>query len=78
MSDAIPFDLLLRLLRQHEAANAAFDAAIAIEADESTRDQLFKECSRTMHQILERMPGVSTTEGALEQIPVDFTHSQRA
>jgi hypothetical protein len=57
-------DPLLVLLRRHEAANAAFDAAVARDASEAERDHLFAACGRTMHAIIDRAPAATTAEGA--------------
>jgi hypothetical protein len=57
-------DPLLVLLRRHEAANAAYDAAAARDASEAERDHLFAACGRTMHAIIDRAPAATTADGA--------------
>ena len=63
MSDNL-VDPLLVLLRRHEAANAAFDAAAERHAPEAERDHLFAACERTMQTIIDRAPSATTSEGA--------------
>jgi hypothetical protein len=57
-------DPLLVLLRRHEAANAAYDAAADRDAPEDERNHLFAECGRTMDAIRDRAPSATTAEGA--------------
>jgi hypothetical protein len=57
-------DPLLVLLRRHEAANSAFDAAAERNAAEAERDHLFAACGRTMQTIIDRAPAATTAEGA--------------
>jgi hypothetical protein len=63
MSDNL-VDPLLVLLRRHEAANAAYDAAADRDASEAERNHLFAACGRTMQAIIERAPTATTAEGA--------------
>jgi hypothetical protein len=63
MSDDL-LDPLLVLLRRHEEANVAYDAAVAGDASEDERDNLFTACSRTMHAIIDGAPAATTAEGA--------------
>jgi hypothetical protein len=63
MSDNL-VDPLLVLLRRHESANMAFDAAVDRNASEAEKDHLFAACGRTMHAIIERVPAATTAEGA--------------
>jgi hypothetical protein len=58
-------DPLLVLLRRHEEASAAFDAAVDRDAPEAEREQLFAACGRTMHDIIDRSPAATTPDGAL-------------
>jgi gamma-glutamyltranspeptidase len=59
-------DPLLVLLRRHEAANAAFDAAAERgNASEAEKDHLFTACGRTMQEIIDRGPHATTAEGAV-------------
>jgi hypothetical protein len=64
MSDNL-VDPLLVLLRRHEAANAAYDAAADRDASEDERDHLFAACERTMDAILSRGPAATTADGAV-------------
>jgi hypothetical protein len=57
-------DPLLVLLRRHEAANAAFDAAADSNASEAEKNHLFAACGRTMQAIIDRGPAATTAEGA--------------
>jgi hypothetical protein len=57
-------DPLLVLLRRHEEANTAFDAAVGRDASEGDRDHLFAACVRTMQAIIDRAPSATTSEGA--------------
>jgi hypothetical protein len=63
MSDNL-VDPLLVLLRRHEAANAAYDAAADNDAPEAERNRLFAACGRTMDAIIDRGPAATTAEGA--------------
>jgi hypothetical protein len=63
MSDNL-VDPLLVLLRRHEAANTAYDAAADNDASEAERNHLFAACSRTMQAIIGRGPAATTAEGA--------------
>jgi hypothetical protein len=63
MSDNL-VDPLLVLLRRHEAANIAFDAAADSNASETEKDNLFAECGRTMKAIIDRGPAATTAAGA--------------
>lgn len=63
MSDNL-VDPLLVLLRRHEAANVAFDAAADNNASEAERNHLFAACGRTMQAIIDRGPAATTAEGA--------------
>ena len=56
-------DPLLVLLRRHEAANAAYDAADP-DASEAERSHLLAACSRTMDAVVDRKPAATTAEGA--------------
>jgi hypothetical protein len=58
-------DPLLVLLRRHEAANVAFDAAVAADASDEARDRLFAVCSRTADAIVARAPPATTAAGAI-------------
>ena len=57
-------DPLLVLLRRHEKANAAYDAAADRDASEAERSHLFAACGQTMHAIIDRGPTATTAEGA--------------
>ena len=57
-------DPLLVLLRRHEEANAAYDAAADSDAPEAERNQLYAGCTRTMQAIIDRAPAATTAEGA--------------
>jgi hypothetical protein len=57
-------DPLLVLLRRHEAANRAFDAAADRDASEAERTHLFAACGRTMQEIIDRGPAATTAGGA--------------
>jgi hypothetical protein len=63
MSDNL-VDPLLVLLRRHEAANIAFDAAADSNASEAEKNHLFAACGRTMQAIIDRGPAAATAEGA--------------
>jgi hypothetical protein len=63
MSDNL-VDPLLVLLRRHETANAAYDAAADNDASETERNHLFAACNRTMDAIIDRGPAATTAEGA--------------
>ena len=63
MSDNL-VDPLLVLLRRHEAANSAYDAAADSDASEAETDHLFAACGRTMQAIIDRAPAATTAEGA--------------
>jgi hypothetical protein len=64
MSDNL-VDPLLVLLRRHEAANSAFDAAAdSSNASEAEKNRLFAACGQTMQAIIDRMPAAATAEGA--------------
>jgi hypothetical protein len=63
MSDNL-VDPLLVLLRRHEAANAAYDAAADNDASEAERNHLFAACNRTMDEFIDRGPATTTAEGA--------------
>ena len=63
MSDNL-VDPLLILLRRHEAANAAYDAAADRDAPEVEKDHLFAACGKTMQAIMDRAPRATTAEGA--------------
>ena len=63
MSDNL-VDPLLVLLRRHEEANIAFDAAVGRDAPEAEREHLFTACVRTMQAIIDRAPSATTGEGA--------------
>jgi hypothetical protein len=58
-------DPLLALLRGHEAANAAYDAAADREASEAEREHLFAACDRTMLAIIDRGAAATTAPGAI-------------
>ena len=58
-------DPLLVLLRRHEEANAAFDAAADRDAPEAERNELFAACGRTMQAIIDSSPAATTPEGAV-------------
>jgi hypothetical protein len=57
-------DPLLVLLRRHEAANSAYDAAADSDASEAERNHLFAACRRTMQAIIDRAPAATTAESA--------------
>ena len=57
-------DPLLVLLRRHEAANAAYDAAATRDTSDAEREHLFAACGRTMHAIIDRAPAATTAGGA--------------
>src|ERR1700722_10760429 len=63
MSDNL-VDPLLVLLRRHEAASAAYDAAADSDASEAEKNHLFAACVRTMHAIIDCTPAATTAEGA--------------
>ena len=63
MSDNL-VDPLLVLLRRHEAANSAYDAAADNGASEAETDDLFVACGRTMRAIIDGAPAATTGEGA--------------
>jgi hypothetical protein len=63
MSDNL-VDPLLVLLRRHEEANSAFDAAVDRDALEAEKDHLFAACGRTMQAIIDRAPTATTAAGA--------------
>jgi len=54
MADLI--DPLLVMLQRHEAAIAAFNAAVAAGRSEAERDALFDKDTATMHHIVDRKP----------------------
>ena len=58
-------DPLLVLLRRHEEANAAYDAAADSDAPEADRKHLYAGCTRTMQAIIDRAPAATTAEGAV-------------
>ena len=64
MSDNL-VDPLLVLLRRHEEANCAFDAAVDRDAPEAERDHLFAACGQTMQAIIDRAPAATTAAGAV-------------
>jgi hypothetical protein len=57
-------DPLLVLLRRHEAANSAYDAAADRDASEAERNHLFAACGRTMQAMIDHAPNATTAEGA--------------
>ena len=63
MSDNL-VDPLLVLLRRHEEANTAFDAAADSNASEAEKNHRFAACGRTMQAIIDRAPAATTSEGA--------------
>lgn len=69
-------DQLLVMLRRHEAANAAYDAAAARGGSEEERARLFEECRSTMHALAERAPPATTAASAaaaLDHVLADDT-----
>jgi hypothetical protein len=67
LSDNLVYPLLV-LLRRHEAANAAYEAAADNYASEAERDHLFAACGRTMQAIIDRGPAATPRGGCCSSV----------